>query len=81
MDMAGRGWRAALGLSSSLEHEGSDSLVIEGLVLGQDVLHVVPLEALSQLTVGDGVTSLHPRHLLHLLVEALHTQHSSLSVS
>ena len=33
-------------------------LVVEGAVLGQDVLLVVPLEALAQLHVGDGVATL-----------------------
>lgn len=62
-----------------MKGRSSGSLVIEGLVLGQDVLHVVPLEALPQLTVRDGVTPLHPRHLLHLLVEPLQTKQSRLS--
>jgi hypothetical protein len=44
-------------------------LVVEAVVLGQDVLLVVPLKGLPQLHVGDGVALLGVGDFLHFLVE------------
>lgn len=46
-------------------------LIIESLILGQDVLHVVPLQTFSKLSVRNGVASLYFGHLFNFLVEPL----------
>ena len=45
--------------------------VIEGLIVRQHELLVVPLNAVPELPVRNAVAALHPPKLLHLLVEAL----------
>ena len=47
-----------------------DILFVEAVVLGQDVLLVVPLQGLPQLDVGDGVALLGSGYLFNLAVEA-----------
>ena len=47
-----------------------DVLVVEVVVLGEDVLLIVPLQRLSQLNVGDGVLLLGAGDVLDLPVEA-----------
>ena len=45
-------------------------LVVEAVVLGQDVLLVVPLQRLPQLDIWDGVALLCVGYLLHFLVKS-----------
>jgi hypothetical protein len=70
VDQPGHLSRAVLNIFVRALREGDIGvLVVEAVVLGQDVLLVVPLQGLPQLHVGDGVALLGVGDLLHLLVE------------
>ena len=78
-EQGGRGFTNQKALRTSY-HVNGPSLVVEGAVLGQDVLLVVALQALPQLHVRHGVAALRVRdHLrgtawseLSLQTEGLH---------